>query len=156
MTRPALAHDWQALATAARQMLAQRIERDPPYVEAGKMTAEIAADRLRIAQALVAQWDSIVAHEPPYDPQDAWIATGGREGAYPHELREDLRAAAKRARTLADKHGEDAGAAAFADAVEALAWHERPRDHISHVRDAAHINYAFRQSAAGPAVKAAA
>ncbi len=145
MTRPTLAHDWTALAAAARQMLAQRIERDPPYVDAGKMTAELAATRLRIARALVAQWDSIVAHRPPYDPQDAWAASDGAEGAYPHELREDLRAAAKRARRLADRQGEDVAAAAFADAVEALSWHERPRDNICHVIDAAHVNAAARQ-----------
>lgn len=137
---PLLAHEWPSLAAAARRMLAQRIEHDPASVEKGTITAEVAAKRLRIARAIVAQWDSVVAYSMPYDPQDAWIATDGREGAYPHELREDLNTAAERARAAANRHGEDASAAAFADAVEALAWHERPRDHISHVRDAAYVN----------------
>lgn len=138
---PALAYEWPTLAAAARRICAQRAESDPVHVEKGTLTEYQAMNRLRIARALVAQWDSVVAHQPPYDPETAWAASLGREGAYPHELREDLHAAAARARTIADRHGEDADAEDFAQAVEALAWHERPRQPgVSHVLDVAHVN----------------
>ncbi|MEN2747304.1 hypothetical protein, partial [Sphingomonas sp. T9W2] len=141
---PALASDWPALAVAARRILEQRRTVDPQHVEKGRLTEAEAAARLRVATALVAQWDSIAAGQPPYDAETAWIVSGGTEGTYPHELRTDLNAAADRARALADRHGEDAEAAHFAEAVAALAWHARPPDHISNILDVAHANAAFR------------
>lgn len=141
---PALASDWPALARAARRILEQRRTLDPQQVEKGRLTQVEAAARLRVATALVAQWDSIAAGLIPYDAETAWITSGGTEGTYPHELREDLNAAAARARALADRHAEDADAAHFAEAVAALAWHARPRDHISHILNVAHANAAFR------------
>lgn len=146
MVMPALASDWPALAVAARRILDQRRTLDPQQVEKGRLTAADAATRLRVATALVAQWDSIVAGQPPYDAETAWIVSGGTEGTYPHELRTDLTAAAGRARALADRHGENAEAALFAEAVAALAWHARPRDHISNILDVAHANAAHRLS----------
>ena len=145
---PALASDWHALAVAARRILDQRRTLDPQQVEKGRLTAADAAARLRIATALVAQWDSIAAGQPPYDAETAWIASGGAKGTYPHELRTDLNAAADRARALADRHGEDADAAQFAAAVAALAWHARPRDHISNIFDVAQANAAWRATIA--------
>lgn len=144
MTMPPLASDWPALASAAHRILAQRRTLDPQQVEKGRLTAADAATRLRVATALAAQWDSIAAGQPPYDAETAWIVSNGTEGTYPHELRTDLNAAADRARALADRHGEDAEAAHFAEAVAALGWHARPRDHISHILDVAHANAAWR------------
>lgn len=144
MPGPALASDWPALALAARQMLAQREASVAGNVEKGRLTASQAADRVRVARALSRLWDTIAAGQPPYDFETAWVVSEGREGTYPHELRSDLDAAAARARTLADRKGEDAAAAAFAEALAALAWHARPADHISSIIDVAHANADFR------------
>ncbi len=144
MSVPAMASDWPALALAARQMLAQRESSAASNVEKGRLTAAQAADRIRVARALASLWDTITAGQPPYDFETAWIDSAGREGTYPHELRADLDAAAGRARILADRKGEDAGAEAFAQALAALAWHARPRDHVSHILDVAHVNAALR------------
>ncbi len=146
MPGPALASDWPALARAAHRILDQRRTLDPQQVEKGRLTAAEAAARLRVATALSALWDSIATGQPPYDAETAWIASKGTEGTYPHELRTDLNAAANRARALADRHGEDAEAAHFADAVAALAWHARPPDHISSIIDVAHANATHRLS----------
>lgn len=146
MSIPAMASDWPALALAARQMLAQRESSAAGNVEKGRLTATQAADRIRVARALSQLWDTIATGQPPYDFETAWIVSEGQDGTYPHELRTDLDAAAARARTLADRKGEDAAAAAFAEALAALAWHARPRDHISSIIDVAHANAAHRLS----------
>lgn len=143
---PAMASDWKSLASAARQLLIQREGSDAANVEKGRLTEAQAADRIRVARALSRLWDTIAAGQPPYDYETAWIVSEGREGTYPHELRSDLNAAAARARTLADRKGEDAAAAAFAEALAALAWHARPPDHISSIIDVAHANAAHRLS----------
>lgn len=141
---PAMASDWTSLAAAARRVLAQREAGDAAWVEKGRLTHAEAADRLRIARALVALWDSVVAREPPYDIETAWIESRGAEGCYPHELRTDLTAAADRARLIAERSPDDPDAANFAEAVAALAWHARPPDHISNIVDVAHVNATFR------------
>lgn len=146
MAMPAMASEWPALALAARQMLAQREASAAGNVEKGRLTEAQAADRVRVARALSRLWDTIAAGQPPYDFETAWIVSGGREGTYPYELRADLDAAAARARTIADRKGEDAAAAAFADALAALAWHARAADHISSIIDVAHANAAHRLS----------
>lgn len=143
---PAMASDWSALAAAAQQMLAQREASAEANIEKGKLTPEQAADRIRVARALSRLWDTIAAGAAPYDFETAWIESAGREGTYPHELRTDLDAAAVRARTLADRKREDIAAAAFADALAALAWHARPADHISNIIDVAHANAVHRLS----------
>jgi hypothetical protein len=143
--RPMMASDWPALALAARQMLNQREGSAAANVEKGRLTKAQAADRIRVARALSRLWDTIAAGQPPYDFETAWIESGGREGSYPHELRADLEAAAARARMIADRKGEDAAAAAFAEALAALAWHARPPDHISSIIDVAHINASARR-----------
>lgn len=142
-----MASEWPALAAAAKRMLAQREASAEANIEKGKLTPEQAADRIRVARALSRLWDTIAAGTAPYDFETAWIESAGREGTYPHELRTDLDAAATRARTLADRKG-DAQAAAFADALAALAWHARPRDHISNIIDVAHANAAARSGRA--------
>lgn len=147
--RPYMASDWQALAVAARRILAQREATDSEQVEKGRITRAQAADRLRIARALSTFWDSVAAGRFPYDAETAWIESRGAEGAYPHELRIDLTNAATRTRALADRKGEDADAEHFAQCVEALAWHARPRDHISHIFDVAHANATWRASRSG-------
>lgn len=144
MSVPDMVSDWPALALAARQMLAQREASAAGNVEKGRLTAGQAADRIRVARALSRLWDTIAAGQPPYDFETAWIFSAGREGTYPHELRTDLDAAAARARTIADRKGEDASAATFAEALAALAWHARPRDHISSIIDVAYANAALR------------
>ena len=143
-----MASDWNLLAAAARRVLAQREDGDAAWVEKGRLTQAEAAARLRIARALVALWDSIVAGEPPYDAETAWIESRGAEGCFPHELRTDLAAAADRARSLAERNAQDLDAARFAEAVTALAWHARPADHISSIVDVAHVNAAARQRGA--------
>lgn len=145
---PGMASDWTSLAAAARRVLAQREAGDAAWVEKGRLTQAEAAARLRIARALVALWDSIVAGEPPYDAETAWIESRGAEGCYPHELRTDLAAAADRARLLAERNPEEPDAARFAEAVAALAWHARPADQISSIIDVAHVNAAARQRGA--------
>jgi hypothetical protein len=145
MSVPAMAADWPALAHAAHQMLAQREASAAGNVEKGRLTEVQASDRIRVARALSRLWDTIAAGQPPYDFETAWIVSGGQEGTYPHELRTDLNAAAARARTIADRRGEKADAATFADALAALAWHARPADHISSIIDVAHANVLARR-----------
>ncbi|MGW8189560.1 hypothetical protein [Sphingomonas hankookensis] len=149
MTIPPMASEWPQLARAARHILAQREAHDPQQVAKGRLTEVEAATRLRIARALSAQWDSIAAGIVPYDAETAWIDSGGAEGAYPHELHADLSAGAALARARADRHDTDREAEHFAQCVAALAWHARPRDHISHILDVAHANVAIRAGRAG-------
>lgn len=144
MTIPPMASEWPQLARAARHILAQREAHDPQQVAKGRLTEVEAATRLRIARALSAQWDSIVVGIEPYDAETAWIESEGAEGAYPHELYADLSSGAALARARADRNDDDREAEHFAQCVAALAWHARPRDHMSHILDVAHANAAIR------------
>lgn len=149
MTIPPMASEWPQLTRAARHILAQREAHDPQQVAKGRLTEVEAATRLRIARALSAQWDSIAAGIVPYDAETAWIESEGAEGTYPHELHSDLTAGASLARARADRHDDDREADHFALCVAALAWHARPRDHMSHILDVAHANAAIRAIRAG-------
>lgn len=113
---------------AARHLLAEREARLPGLVERGKITAAESARRQELARCLVAQWRWVV--DPASPPQPAFDeATLSRFGAPDWELVADLREAAARARTIAQRgtaRPGDVDPHQLADLYEALAWLQRP------------------------------
>lgn len=123
MTMPPLAayHLLEICAAGAARILREREERYPALIEATKLKAADAAASLERARVIVAQWkwamDPAGAIDPPWD--DVRGVYGW--GAYNHELVDDLRGGAKRARAIADRTGTQA-AIDFADICAALLW----------------------------------
>lgn len=124
MTPPRFADFTQRdyLADAARHLLRERENRYPALVEAGKLEADHADLALSRARAIAAQWAWIVAGpaEVPWDEVNQIYGFG----AYNHDLVDELANAAARARTIADRKGDDRSIV-FADLCDALAWHQR-------------------------------
>ncbi|MET4594673.1 MULTISPECIES: hypothetical protein [unclassified Sphingomonas] len=54
--RPRFTHAYDELAIVAEHVRAQRAEGDPAIVEQGRMTAEVAAMRLRVASTIATDW----------------------------------------------------------------------------------------------------
>jgi hypothetical protein len=52
-------HDWDNLYALTRWILSQRVAHDSAAVDEGKMSAAVAADRLRVATALAQIWHAI-------------------------------------------------------------------------------------------------
>lgn len=117
---------WPDLLTTAQAILAQREKRYPQEVERERMTATEAARGLRIARALVRQWQAIVDRADWYDAESDFAFGDGSTGAGDVELRADLARAAQLAADIADRDPDNEGARAFADRIAALAWHQRP------------------------------
>lgn len=112
------------LADAAGRLLRDREQGYPGFVAAGKLTAAEAADGIRRAECIAAQWRWIVdPAQPPLPPFDD--ATAGHFGAPSGALAADLATASARARTLADRRAGDPVACVLADLYAALAWLQR-------------------------------
>jgi len=109
-------------ADAARHLLRERETRYPALVEAGKLEADHAELALSRARTIAAQWAWIVAG-PAEVPWDEVNQIHGF-GAYNHDLVDELATAADRARTIANRKGDDRSII-FADLCDALAWHQR-------------------------------
>lgn len=109
-------------ADAARHLLRERENRYPALVEAGKLEADHAEVALSRARAITAQWAWIVAGpvEVPWDDANQIYGFG----AYNHDLVDEIANAAARARTIANRKGDDRSIV-FADLCDALAWHQR-------------------------------
>lgn len=109
------------LAAAARQLLVSRERNYPDLVAGGQLTAKAAADGIRCARALHAQWCWIIdPASPPLPPFD--YATGGSFGAPSSEIAADLARTAARTRKLAERTPDEPQLAELADCYAALAW----------------------------------
>lgn len=64
MKTPPSIHDFAGIAAIAEHLRDGRAAGDRPLVEAGKMTEADAADRLRVASALAADWRSVTHRTP--------------------------------------------------------------------------------------------
>lgn len=109
-------------ADAARHLLRERETRYPKLIDEGKLDADRAELSLSRARAIAAQWAWIVAG-PAKVPWDEVNQIYGF-GAYNHDLVDELATAADRARTIANRKGDDRSII-FADLCDALAWHQR-------------------------------
>lgn len=67
-TEPRLAHSYDVLATIAAQVADERAAGDPRFVTQGRLTEQQAADRLRVAGALAAEWRALADLDPPPAP----------------------------------------------------------------------------------------
>lgn len=113
----------ERLCAAAIRLLTGRQSGDPAAVANGRMTDEAAANRLRVATALVQAWRGLALVGPHYHPEDDWMATGGERGANRGELRADVAAVCKGADTIATRSPKDADAKAFATNLRRIHWH---------------------------------
>ncbi|WP_156350420.1 hypothetical protein [Sphingomonas sp. Leaf20] len=67
-TRPRFTHAYDELAIVAEHVRAQRAEGDPALVEQGRMTAAVAATRLRVAATIAIDWQHYAKLRlPPID-----------------------------------------------------------------------------------------
>lgn len=107
---------------AARHLLRERETRYPKLIEERKLDADRAELALSRARAIAAQWAWIAAGpvEVPWDEVNQIYGFG----AYNHDLVDELATAADRARTIANRKGDDRSII-FADLCDALAWHQR-------------------------------
>jgi len=120
---PPYADDWAALASVAERLRDDRLRDDPQHVANDRLTAQQAADRARRSTALAQQWRAIADRKPM-----PWL------DASEAEIRDDLEAAvaatAKRAASdpsrLVQLGRRDVPYSAFAKAVAALSWWQRP------------------------------
>lgn len=67
-TEPRLAHSYDVLATIAAQVADERATGDPRFVEQGRLTEQQAADRLRVARGLAAEWRALADLNPAPAP----------------------------------------------------------------------------------------
>jgi hypothetical protein len=116
VTPPPGYSDYEDLFTLARHLLAQRVARDPAQVEAGKMTAEVAATRLRVMTAICAVWNAVTRGEdiPPLD-------------ATPLEMASDLGAIAQTLAARAEK-SDDVQTQSMSKYATALLWQHQPKE----------------------------
>lgn len=122
--RPALAHEWPALARAAARLLADRERGYPAAVAAGRLTQAEADVGIAAMRVLANQWRLIEAREP-VPPIDDLAA---RHGTFAAIVLKQLRGAAEATAARAADRPEDAFAQVYAECVAALAWHQRPWD----------------------------
>lgn len=128
------AHDWSALCDLALWIRHERLNHDPLHVQQGKISAETAAARDRVAASLATIWAAAArgADLPPTVP------------ASPAEIAHDLRIALARRTAVWDVAGpprtdaESADRAGWVQAMEALIWWASPapdgRDpHLMHI-----------------------
>ena len=63
--RPRFIYAYAEMALVAEDVRRSRAESDPGFVEAGKLSREAAADRLRISTAIAVDWKAYAAMELP-------------------------------------------------------------------------------------------
>lgn len=143
---------WPDLLATARAILAQREKRYPQEVERERMTEADATRGLRIARALVRQWQAVVDRDDWYDAESDFAFGDGSTGAGEVELRADLARAAQLAAEIADRDPDNEGARAFADRITALAWHQRPfgAGRCPHIEAVHKLNQAVRAQRVAP------
>lgn len=113
----------ERLCAVAIRLLTGRQSGDPAAVGNGRMTDEVAANRLRIATALVQAWRGLALVGPHYHPEDDWMETGGERGANRGELRADIAAAITGADAIVSRKPKDADAKALAADLRRIHWH---------------------------------
>ena len=121
MTAPRFAYEHDILVKVAERLLAERKERWNAAVTAGTITREKADEGIRITSAVVQQWRAVVDRADVPDWCSTWAAFGAGES----EMRATLDAAQLRAAKIADATPGNRDKADHADALAALAWHQR-------------------------------
>ena len=119
---PARRNDWPRLAAMAAQLLAQREERYPALVDAGRLDPHVADRGRRVMRAIAEQWRRVTTREPLSAPLDY----GADLGASWAEMLADLASAATRAAQIAAKAPDDRQLREQADLTRALHWHQQP------------------------------
>ncbi|MFZ3483884.1 hypothetical protein [Sphingomonas sp. 3-13AW] len=140
---------WPDLLATAQAILAQREKRYPQEVERGRMTSADAERGLRIARALVRQWQAVVDRADWYDAESDFAFGDGSTGAGEVELRTDLARASMIAAERAAANPGDERLKVFADHIAALAWHQRPfgAGQCPHIEGVHKLNQAARARA---------
>lgn len=125
--RPRIWACTDALAWAARDILAQRQLRYPELVDQQKLTAKAAATGIRIASAIAADWTEALELATIHYRDSEFAAA---IAAFPDFDRSARATPLERHRMLADAlaHPRVAGDRAYAELVEALLWWEGAPD----------------------------
>lgn len=149
---PRWRHEWEALATTAEWLRADRARRFPQLVAAGRMTVAASSAGITIMAAIAADWRR-VADRLPRDPNRADVGNDAKVDALEQAR---VRLAAQVEKLAAD--GQDAsGHLEAVELVETLLWHQRdlvagePR-----VQRIADINDSVRAEIAAAAMRRAA
>lgn len=114
LPRPFIAHRYDVLATMARRIQRHFEERCANPVASGTASADKAAQDLRVAKAITADWESIA----DYLPAPTWLNDPRVGGAFPGERMALLQEMLTRAQELAPQNVE---------AIESLIWWETAR-----------------------------
>ncbi len=120
---PRWQHDYELLACVATRLHAKRILGYPEVVHAGRMTADAAADGIRIMGTIACTWWAIAEGQP----EASWTQDPDLGGAWPFERVAALTIAARRARAAAIELPNDYEVVGFADAIDTLIWWETAR-----------------------------
>jgi hypothetical protein len=120
---PRWQHDYELLACVATRLHARRILGYPQLVDAGRMTADAAADGIRVMGTISCTWWAIAEGQP--EPQ--WTQDADAGGAWPYERVAALTIAARRPRAAAIELPNDYDVVGFADAIDTLIWWETAR-----------------------------
>lgn len=123
MTAPRWQHDYELLACVATRLHAQRIDGYPKLVHAGRMTADGAADGIRVMGTIACSWWAIAEGHP----EARWTQDPDLGGAWPYERVAALTIAARRPRATAIELPNDYDVVGFADAIDTLIWWETAR-----------------------------
>lgn len=115
--RPPLADAHKRLAAVAASLLADRVEKYPALVEAGKLTQADADTGIRIMRGVADLWRAYLAKEP--EPERCPCCGG----ASYREQRDALAIADARLAKITAADPEDAAKAEYAAVVAALLWH---------------------------------
>jgi len=124
MTAPRWYSLYVELAATAERLLADRERGDPVFVGTGSLTVDQAKARLRIMQAIVADWQAARDGLPLPNPEQATQA----------EKRDTLEQAATRAAQLAAADPKNRSRADYAELVETLLWQQQDWHGTSRVR----------------------
>jgi hypothetical protein len=112
--RPFIAHRYDVMAAMAHRIRRLCEDQSAKAGTSETRSADKAAQDLRVAKALAADWDSVAE----YLPEPSWLHDPRAGGAFPAERRVLLQEMLTRAQTKAPQHVE---------AIEALIWWETAR-----------------------------
>lgn len=132
---PRWQHDYELLACVATRLHAQRILGYPEVVHAGRMTANAAADGIRVMGTIACTWWAIAEGQP----EAPWAQDPDLGGAWPFERVAALTIAARRPRAAAIELPNDYEVVGFADAIDTLIWWETARPSARLIADRNHV-----------------
>jgi len=128
---PRWQHDYELLACVATRLHAQRILGYPEVVHAGRMTADAAADGIRVMGTIACTWWAIAKGKP----EAPWTQDPDLGGAWPFERVAALTIAARRPRAAAIELPNEYEVVGFADAIDTLIWWETARPSVRLIVD---------------------